>query len=430
MAVAALTRNLFSVTVLTGIYSFLMATVLVALNAVDVAMTEAAVGAGVSTVLLLGALRLCRSEEAKPVHKPWLPLAASVSAGALLVYGGLGLPGFGDREAPIHHHVVPRYLQNETQIPNVVTSILASFRGYDTLGETTVVFTAGAGIIALLRRRKKNAGSRRKPMKDDLVLRVVGRLLTPFILLFALYVQFHGDFGPGGGFQAGVIFATGIVLYALINGVRTVRRVVPGTVAEAMVAGGVLVYAGVGLAGLLFGGEYLDYSVLGSDPVHGQHLGIFLVETGVAVTVCGVMLKIFYMFARRGRGSGMSGHFAYIVTIALMIIGLFIIIARSNLIKKLVGLSIFQTSVYLLYIAPGKILGGTAPILNKQYSIYSNPLPHVLILTAIVVGVATLALGLALAVRLREAYGTVEEDEILERDRAAIASEASATEDA
>jgi multicomponent Na+:H+ antiporter subunit B len=147
-------RSLFAVVVLSGIYSFLMATVLVAMDAVDVAMTEASVGAGVSTVLLLGALYLCRSEEVRPVHRPWLPLAASICTGGLLMYGGLGLPDFADPNAPIHHHVVPRYMQNEVDVPNVVTAVLASFRGYDTLGETTVVFTAGAGIIALLRRRR------------------------------------------------------------------------------------------------------------------------------------------------------------------------------------------------------------------------------------------------------------------------------------
>ncbi len=137
-------------------------------------------------------------------------------------------------------------------------------------------------------------------MKDDLILRVVGKILIPFILLFALYVQFHGDFGPGGGFQAGVIFATGIILFALINGTRSALRVLPSRVVEAMIALGVLIYAGVGMAGLLLGGNYLDYFVLSHDPVHGQHLGIFLVEVGVAITVCGVMLKIFYMFSLRG----------------------------------------------------------------------------------------------------------------------------------
>lgn len=164
VSVAALARcrNLFSVIILSGIYSFLMATVLVAMDAVDVAMTEASVGAGISTVLLLGALYLCKSEEARPLNKPWLPLAVSVATGALLVYGTFGLPEFSDPGAPIHQHVAPRYLnemKQEVDIPNAVTAVLASYRGYDTLGETTVVFTAGVGVIALLRRRRKD----RKP---------------------------------------------------------------------------------------------------------------------------------------------------------------------------------------------------------------------------------------------------------------------------
>jgi multicomponent Na+:H+ antiporter subunit B len=138
-------------------------------------------------------------------------------------------------------------------------------------------------------------------MKYDLVLRVVAKLLIPFILLFALYVQFHGDFGPGGGFQAGVILGAGVIFYALIYGLEAARRIVPEPLVESMMAAGVLLYAGVGVAGLLFGGNYLDYFVLDHDPVHGEHRGVFWVEVGVAVTVSGVMLKIFYMFADRGR---------------------------------------------------------------------------------------------------------------------------------
>jgi multicomponent Na+:H+ antiporter subunit C len=111
-----------------------------------------------------------------------------------------------------------------------------------------------------------------------------------------------------------------------------------------------------------------------------------------------------------------ADHYNYVVTIFLMVAGLYIVIARGNMIKKLVGLSLFQTSVYLLYIEPGKIIGGTAPIIDPAFRVYSNPLPHVLILTAIVVGVATLALGLALVVRIHEAYGTIEEDEIFARE--------------
>ena len=162
MAVAvvalALQRNLFAAVVLFGIYSFLMATVLVALDAVDVAMTEAAVGAGVSMVLLLGALYLVGGMEAKPLVRPLVPLALSIAVGAVLAYGMQGLPGFSDPQAPIHTHVAARYLAEaprETGVPNVVTAVLASYRGYDTLGETVVVFTAGAGVIALLRRRKR-----------------------------------------------------------------------------------------------------------------------------------------------------------------------------------------------------------------------------------------------------------------------------------
>lgn len=138
-------------------------------------------------------------------------------------------------------------------------------------------------------------------MEDDRVLRVVGKLLLPFILLFALYVQFHGDFGPGGGFQAGTITAAAIVLYALIFGLAETRRVVSDRLVEAMLAAGVLLFAGVGVAGLLLGGNYLDYFVLDADPIHGQHRGIFWVEAGVFITVCGVMLKIFYMFASRSQ---------------------------------------------------------------------------------------------------------------------------------
>ena len=109
-------------------------------------------------------------------------------------------------------------------------------------------------------------------------------------------------------------------------------------------------------------------------------------------------------------------HYNYVITIFLMIAGLYIVVARSNMVKKLVGLSIFQTSVYLLYLEPAKIVGGTAPIVDPAFEVYSNPLPHVLILTAIVVGVGTLALGLALVVRIHEAFGTIDDDEVKVRD--------------
>jgi multicomponent Na+:H+ antiporter subunit B len=138
-------------------------------------------------------------------------------------------------------------------------------------------------------------------VKDDIILRVIAKLLVPFMLLFALYVQFHGDFGPGGGFQAGVIAAASIIFYSIIFGLAAGRALVPDRAVETMLAAGVLLYAGVGIAGILLGGNYLDYFVLDADPVIGQHRGIFWVEAGVALTVSGVMLKLFYMFGSRGR---------------------------------------------------------------------------------------------------------------------------------
>jgi multicomponent Na+:H+ antiporter subunit B len=140
-------------------------------------------------------------------------------------------------------------------------------------------------------------------MREKLVVRVVARFLIPFILLFGLYVQFHGDFGPGGGFQAGVIFAAGFVLYGLVFGLSALQRVVPWRVVEVGVALGLLLYGAVGIVSLLLEGNFLDYRVFDSkDPMHGLHLGILLIELGVGLTVAASMLAIFYAFAGRRAG--------------------------------------------------------------------------------------------------------------------------------
>lgn len=152
-------RNLFGVVVLSGIYSFLMASVLIVLDAVDVAMTEASVGAGISTVLMLTVLYLTKSRESVPPHTPMFPLFVSLATAALLLLGTSDLPPFGAADTPVHQHVAPRYLEKsieETTVPNVVTAVLASYRGYDTLGETTVIFTAGIAVLMLLRGRRRN----------------------------------------------------------------------------------------------------------------------------------------------------------------------------------------------------------------------------------------------------------------------------------
>lgn len=138
-------------------------------------------------------------------------------------------------------------------------------------------------------------------MSLDLVLRVGTKLILPFILLFALYVQFHGDYGPGGGFQAGVITAGMVILLAITFGLDAAQRIAPQSLVQRMVPLGVLIYAGTGAAGMLMGQNFLDYSVFSTNPAHGHELGIFLVEAGVLITVAGTMTALFYAFVERGR---------------------------------------------------------------------------------------------------------------------------------
>jgi multicomponent Na+:H+ antiporter subunit B len=138
-------------------------------------------------------------------------------------------------------------------------------------------------------------------MDDRLILRIGAQILIPFILIFALYVQFHGDYGPGGGFQAGVIFAAAFVLYALVFGLSNAMKALPPKAAYVCGALGVGIYVGVGYVTLALGGNFLDYDVLAHDPTHGQHYGIMGVELGVLVTVFGVMVAVFYAFAGRRR---------------------------------------------------------------------------------------------------------------------------------
>ena len=295
-------RSLLAVAMLTSIYSLLSASLFVVLDAVDVALTEAAIGAGISTILMLATIGLTREQEKLPRHTPLLPLIVVTVTGAALIYGTLDMPHYGDPAAPVHQHVAPTYLQDtpeEIGVPNVVTSVLASYRGYDTLGEVTVIFTAGAGVLALLGYRIQRRNITGPGVKRLVVLRVVAKLFFPLILLFALYVQFHGDYGPGGGFQAGVIFATGFILYALAFGLGNAQRLIHHKWLSVMAAIGVLIYAAVGIEGMLLGGKFLEYGVLADDPVTGQHLGILLIELGVGITVAAVILIIYYGFVSR-----------------------------------------------------------------------------------------------------------------------------------
>jgi len=304
-------ESLFAAVILTGIFSLLMAANFFLLDAADVALTEAAIGAGISTVLFLGALALTGEHERGGSGNRLLAFGVVVVTTLIVIYATFDKPRLGDPDAPVHQHVGAWYIEKTPElidIPNAVTAVLGSFRGYDTLGEVFVVFTAGIGVLFLLgassARKTEDSQSATKPvqgLRHYLVPRVVGRMLIPFIFLFGLYVQFHGDYGPGGGFQAGAIVASSIILYALLEGEAQALRALPMHLLKWLVVGGALLYGGVGVASMLLGGNFLDYSVLASDPITGQHIGIILIELGVGITVTGVLLCVFHAFAARGK---------------------------------------------------------------------------------------------------------------------------------
>ncbi len=291
---------------LTGIYSLLSALLFVLMDAVDVAFTGAAVGAGISGLLMLSCLPLIGKYELPPRrYQPMLGLVVVTITGALLIYGTIDMPTFGVATAPVQQHVAPHYLQQsalEIAVPNVVTAVLASYRGFDTFGEVVVIFTAGLGVLALMgfhRSKEQELQHRVPPMHQHKILRIISKLLIPPILLFALYVQFHGDYGPGGGFQAGVIFAVAIILYTMLFGLNAARQVFKEHYIQLLAAVGVLLFGSVGLVSMLTGKNFLDYNALADSPIAGQHIGILVIELGVGITVAAVMISLFFTFSGR-----------------------------------------------------------------------------------------------------------------------------------
>lgn len=304
------TRSLFVAVMLSGMFSLLIAVIFFLLDAPDVALTEAAVGAGISTVLFLSALALTGEEEQSASSNRLVALVVVVVLTLAIIYATFDKPVMGDAEAPVQVHVAPWYLEKTTDyigIPNSVTAILGSFRGYDTLGEVFVVLTAGIGVLFLLGKAAppgiygKTPDADADGLRHYLIPRIVGRLLIPFILLFGFYVQFHGEYSPGGGFQAGALIAAAIILFALLEGEQSALTAISQNFLTALIASGAMIYGLVGLFGLFLGGNFLDYSVLSSDPIAGQQLGILLIEAGVGITVTGVLLSIFHAFASRGK---------------------------------------------------------------------------------------------------------------------------------
>ena len=257
--------------------------------------------------------------------------------GGLLLYGTGDLPDWGDPTSPASVHLSNDYIEKaleQTEVPNLVTAVLADYRGFDTMFETAVVFCAGLACFLLLRdfRPKKDQYYRHVPtgvvlhvknsetqvivgkefedmdkdwVPSDTIIKTVCRILIPFIQIYALYVVAHGDFSPGGGFQGGVIFGAAIILFAISHNLRaTIRRM--GEKTSALFSSvGVLIYAGTGTLCMLLGANFMDYSglasLMGVDPVMARSHGILIVEIGVGIAVTAVMVWIYYNLSSAGK---------------------------------------------------------------------------------------------------------------------------------
>jgi multicomponent Na+:H+ antiporter subunit B len=259
--------------------------------------------------------------------------------GGLLIYGTVDFPSFADPLSPASTHVSPYYIENaleDAHVVNVVTAVLADYRGFDTMFETAVIFCAGIACILLLRAApgkrpesrlyrhiatgitirieeggKVPVGSREFERIDsqwvpyDVIIKTACRLVIPFIQLFALYVIAHGHYSPGGGFQGGVIYGAAIILFALSSDLRSTLEIIGEKMTVLFASTGVLIYAGTGLLCILLGGHYLNYSylagILNVDPVMARSHGILIVEVGVGLAVMAVMVSMYYMLSSVGR---------------------------------------------------------------------------------------------------------------------------------
>lgn len=240
---------------------------------------------------------------------------ACALVGFLLLSAVEDFPDWGDAQSPANSSEISKYYiektDEKTKVPNLVTAVLADYRGYDTLFETVVILTAGLAIMAVLGLVPIN--SKAEDVSDnvetDMIIRHTSRLLVPVIQLFALYVVAHGHYSPGGGFQGGVIFGASLILLAITNDLPNTLKRVPARTAIRLAAFGVLLYGGFGLACMLAGGNFLDYSFLanswfGWDEVTARYHGMLWVEIGVGFTVATIMFVIYAYLSSKGRLKG------------------------------------------------------------------------------------------------------------------------------
>jgi len=312
-------KDLLSAAIIFGAYSFLMCLLWTEMGAVDVAFTEASVGAGVSTILFLAAAyqttRTVKSRKKGRVFSKIVGLTAAVVMGFVLLAAQTNFPDFADPGSPASLYLSPYYITQtlaDTAVPNMVTSVLADYRGFDTMFETAVIFTAGLAVIAILRRTKKldrcdlpepytiSAGY------QDTIIRFVSRQLVPFMQLFALYVVAHGHHSPGGGFQGGVILGASFILLAISYDLQMVLQRMSERWNILLGNIGVLIYAGIGFLCLIMGANFLDYSILSkilpaTDRIMARSHGMLGIEIGVAIAVMAIVVTIYLNLASHGK---------------------------------------------------------------------------------------------------------------------------------
>lgn len=311
-AVLALrTRDLLTAVGLMGVFGLVAALLFTSMQALDVTFVEAALGAGVTGVLLITAV-LHTTRRTTPVGRRsrlsrWF-IVPLIGLLALVLYTTTGLPDRGDTAPPGAAGVYIERSLADTQTPNVVTAILADYRGHDTLGETLVIVVAAAATMLILRRRPDESAA--VPAETVVgphgseVVRVVSAHLVPFVATYGLYVIAHGHYGPGGGFVGGAILAVAAILLCLTARDDISRRVLPRRLGPVAIAAGALVYLAAGIAPMAADGNFLDYGVLASGdvlPARARYLMILIVEIGVGLAVFGAMLTIFDQLTGRHR---------------------------------------------------------------------------------------------------------------------------------
>ncbi len=312
-------KDLLGAAIVFGAYSFLMCLLWTEMGAVDVAFTEAAVGAGVSTVLFFAAVhrssRTVRSRTTARRVYNGLGLLGAGMLGGVLFYASSDFPDWADPASPASSHLSPHYITKtltETSVPNMVTSVLADYRGFDTMFETAVVLTAGLAVLIILRLGGfRSAGPVREKAAaigtsyNDSIIRFTTRQIVPFMQLFALYVIAHGHHSPGRGFQGGVILGASFVLLAISFDLKMSMNRISEKTSLLLANSGLLIYSGIGFICILLGANFLDYSILHTILPYTDHImarshAMLGVEIGVALAVMAIVIVIYNNIVSNG----------------------------------------------------------------------------------------------------------------------------------